>query len=68
MEILLVKNFAGTEIRTHDLVTLFVLLQLVPFITDDLASWAPSGRQYSGGPGGRLNGHWQTIPDPVQPF
>ena len=70
MEILLVKNFAGAEIRTHDLVTLVVLLQPVPFITADHSSWVPSDRQYSGGPGGlyrRRYGHWQTIPEPVQP-
>ena len=69
------KKYAGAEIQTHDLLTHVVLLQLVPFIAvvwpfSDLTSCAPSGSQYSGGPGSHcshLYGHRETLPEPVHP-
>ena len=43
----LVKDFAGAEIRTHNLLIHFFLLQPVPFIT---VLWPPSGLTKFGSP------------------
>ena len=68
MDISLVKNFADAEIWTHDLPTLVVWLQPVPYFlvtwpSSNISSRVPSAGQCSGGPGGPLYGHQQTIPE-----
>ena len=67
-DILLVKNFAGIEIRTHNLLTDVDLLQSFVRSTSIFTSWASSDSQNSGGPGSHYShqcGHLQTVPEPV---
>ena len=62
------KNFAGIEIRTHNLLTDVVLLQPFDRSTSNFTSWASSDSQNSGGPGSHyryLCGHLQTVTEPV---